>query len=548
MSTFSDSIKQMGGIKVAILAAAGILMLAFFLMIGFRTSVSRMVPLYSDLSLKDSSKLVSALEAAGVAYELSANGSQISVPSDKALRLRMDMAQQGIPANGSIVGYEIFDKAESFGSSNFVMNINAMRALEGELARTIGSMSGMDSARVHLVVPKQEIFTREKQKPSASVTIKMSGGKSIERSEVNAITHLIAAAVPGLEAARVAVIDSHGRLLARGDGNEGMNAAADSMLEYRIALETRMQQNLEELLEKVIGMGKVRVSVSADINFDRIITNSEKFDPNGQVLRSSQSTSQKEEAKDKEGGGAVSASGNLPQNSAGTENSGSSDRKVEKADETNNFEISKTTQNQIREGGTINRLTLGVLIDGVYREDANGEQQYSPRSDEEIAKIKSLVATAAGFNQERGDKIEIINMQFTQDKFELADESFFESFRMEIQGILQTLIFAGVAVLAIVLVIRPAVTQIMKGAQATADRANELAALENANMARLGGGSGSSVAGMGEENVEEADALIDVANVKGGMRSSSMRKVNEIVDKYPEETMGVIRQWLSRAS
>lgn len=540
MSALSDSIKQIGGAKVAVLAASGIVMLAFFLMLGFRTSVARMVPLYSDLSLKDSQKIISQLDATGVPYEVGGNGSQISVPSDKALRLRMDMASQGLPSGGSIVGYEIFDKAETFGSSNFVMNVNAMRALEGELSRTIGSIAGMDSARVHLVVPKREIFTREKDKPSASVTIKMAGGKSIERGEVRAITHLIAAAVPGLESSRVTVVDNHGRLLARGDGNEGMNAAADSMLEYRIAYESRTQQELEEVLEKVIGAGKVRITVNADINFDRTITNSEKFDPNGQVARSTQSNSQKEAANEAGSAGTVTAENNLPQSAASSEGSGGSKSNIEKVDETTNFEISKTTQNQVSEGGKLNKISIGVLVDGTYKGGSDGE--YTPRTDEEMAKIKSLVASAIGFDETRGDKIEVVNMRFTQDKFELADESFFERFKMEIQGIVQTLIFAGVAVLAIILVIRPAVQQIMKGAQVTADRANEMAALEaGGTMARIGGGA----TGGGAEAADDNDMLIDVANVKGGMKSSSMRKVNEIVDKYPEETMGVIRQWIT---
>lgn len=540
MSALNDTIKQMGGAKVAVLAASGIVMLAFFLMMGFRTSVARMVPLYSDLSLKDSQKIVAQLEGAGVAYEIGANGSQISVPSDKALRLRMDMASQGLPSGGSIVGYEIFDKAETFGSSNFVMNVNAMRALEGELSRTIGSIAGMDSARVHLVVPKREIFTRDKDKPSASVTIKMAGGKSLERGEVNAITHLVAAAVPGLDSSRVTVVDNHGRLLARGDGDD-TGAATDSMMEYRIAFEGRMQQNIEDVLEKVIGAGKVRVTVNADLNFDRVVINSEKFDPNGQVARSTQSNSQKEAAQEKASGGAVSAENNLPSKEASSDSNGGNTTNTEKSDETTNYEISKTTQNQIQAAGTVKKISVGVLVDGTYKEGSNG-QDYAPRTDEEIAKIKQLVSSAMGYDESRGDKIEIVNMRFTQDKFELADESFFERFKMELQGIIQTLIFAGVAVLAIVLVIRPAVTQIMKGAQVTADRANEIAALEGAGTRGLIAGGGDAA------NDDDGDTLIDVANVKGGMKSSSMRKVNEIVDKYPEETMGVIRQWLTKAS
>lgn len=542
MPALNDTLKQMGGAKVAVLAAAGIVMLAFFLMLGFRTSVARMVPLYSDLSLKDSAQIISELETAGIPYEVGANGSQISVPSDKALRLRMDMAAQGLPSGGSIVGYEIFDKAESFGSSNFVMNVNAMRALEGELSRTITSIAGMDSARVHLVVPKREIFTREKDKPSASVAIKMAGGKSLERGEVNAITHLIAASVPGLEANRVTVIDNHGRLLARGDGDEGVGAAADTMMEYRSAYEEKVRGKLEELLEKIIGAGKVRVTVNAQMNFDRVVTTSERYDPNGQVARSTQSNSQKENEQAKSASDAVSAQNNLPQNQSEQSGGDTNNRIVERTDETTNYEISKTVENLVREGGTVDKISVAVLVDGTYGDSG---ENYTPRSDEELAKIRSLVASAVGYDEKRGDNIEVVNMKFTQDTFELADASFFDRFRLEIQGILQTLIFAGVAVMAIMLVIRPAVQQIIKGAQVSADRANELAALENQSMARLPGTAGSSAdAGFADA---DGDTMIDVANVKGGMRSSSMRKVSEIVDKYPEETLGVIRQWMQKA-
>ena len=258
-----------------------------------------MSPLYTGLSLEDSSKIVAELEKSSTPYELVGNGSEVLVPSDRVLRLRMSMAEQGLPSGGSIVGYEIFDRSETFGSSNFVMNINMMRALEGELARTISSLSDIDSARVHLVMPKRELFTREKEKPSASVTIKMRGGKSLEASEVMAITHLVASAVPELEASKVTIVDNHGRLLARGDGGESLDATASSSAEYRLNYENHMRQQLEDLVEKVIGAGKVRVQIAADINFDRIVTNSEKYDPDGQVARSTQSNSETDASADK---------------------------------------------------------------------------------------------------------------------------------------------------------------------------------------------------------------------------------------------------------
>lgn len=540
MSTLSDNIRQMGGAKVGILAATGIVLLALFLMLGFRTSISQMAPLYSDLSLSDSSKIISELDSQGIPYELSANGSQISVPSDRVLRLRMSLAQQGLPATGSIVGYEIFDKAESFGSSNFVMNVNMMRALEGELSRTIGALSGVESARVHLVVPKREVFTREKEKPSASVTIRMRGGKDMERSEVKAVTHMVASSVPGMEASMVTVIDGHGRLLARG-GGDSAEVAADTMLEYRMAYETRMRQTLEDLLEKVIGAGKVRVTVNADINFDRVVTNTEKYDPDGQVARSVQSNTQKENAQENSASGSVTADNNLPQNAATSGNGDTSKRLNERTDETTNYEISKTTQQLVSDGGKVNKLNVAVLVDGTYQGES-GSEQYTPRTEEELSKLRALVTSAVGFDEKRGDRVEIVNMRFTQESFQLSEESFFERFRVEMQGIMQTLIIAGVAVMAILLVIRPAVQQIMKGAQVTADRANELAALETNSMARISAAGGGDLM----EEDDGGESLIDVANIKGGMKSSSMRKVTEIVDKYPEETMGVLRTWLNQ--
>lgn len=546
-----DSMKGMGNLRIRLLVGAGVLLLGFFMMMAFRMSSAGMSPLYTGLSMDDSAKIAAELEKEGVPYELSAGGSQISVPAEKMLRLRLTMAEQGIPSGGSIVGYEIFDRSESFGSSNFVMNVNAMRALEGELARTISSLNGVDTVRVHLVVPKRELFTREKEKPSASVAIKMRGGSALEHQEVNAITHLIASAVPSLEPSKVTIIDSHGKLLARGDGNDSLDGAANAATEYRVAYETRTQQSLEDLLEKVIGIGKVRVQVAADINFDREVTNSEKYDPDGQVARSVQSNSQKENATDKTGKDNVTVSGNLPQGAGNGEGSSNSNKNTEHSDETTNYEISKITQNHVKEVGNINKLSIAVLVDGTYPEGTDGKTTYTPRTDEELKQLKALVSSAVGFDEKRGDKIELVNMRFTQDSLNLVEASFFEKFKLEIQSITQTLIISVVAILAILLVLRPAVSKMAKQVQPPSERvAGEMAMLQGSapvagRIASPDSGGGAPVGGFDEP---PADEIINVANIKGGMKSSSMSKINEIVEKYPEETMGVLRQWILKQS
>ncbi|MCE2926776.1 MAG: flagellar M-ring protein FliF [Rickettsiales bacterium] len=543
----------MGKAKIGAMLAMSTLLLAFFLFVAFRLSSANMVPLYTSMSLEDSSKVVAELEQSGTPYELIGNGTGVMVPSDKVLRLRMTLAEQGLPSGASIVGYEIFDRQESFGSSNYIMSINVLRALEGELSRTIGSIAGIETARVHLVMPKRELFTRDKDKPSASVTIKMRGGHSLEKNEVTAITHLIASAVPGLEPSKVTVVDSHGKLLARGSGEDSLDATAATAMEYRTAYENQMRDRLEELLEKVVGAGKVRVKVAADMNFDRIITNSEKFDPDGQVARSVQSTTGREDSKDKAAADNVTAANNLPQASTAGAGGASSDKLSENSTETTNFEISKTVQNHVREGGTVNKLSVAVLVDGIYTTDAEGNQSYAPRSEEELNKLKTLINSAVGFDEKRGDRIEVVNMQFTDKADALEEESFFARFKLEMQSIIQTLIIGVVAILAILLVLRPAVTQLVRGTQTPSGRvAGELAALEAPGMAaagaapaRIPGGGGGNPASLGAEQ-GETEILIDVANIKGGMKSSSMNKINEIVDKYPEETMGVLRQWMMK--
>ncbi len=554
MNAMAESFKGLGKVKLGLMTAVGIGLLGLFALVGLRVSSPAFSPLYTNLTLQDSAKIVSELEKQNVPYELRANGAEVLVPNDKVLRLRMGMAQAGLPSGGSIVGYEIFDKSETFGSSNFVMNVNAMRALEGELARTIGSFTQVDQARVHLVVPKRELFTRDRQEPSASVWVKLRGNQELSKSEIASITHFTSAAVPGLRTSRITVVDSNGRLLARGDGDDSSAAAASSAEEFRVNYENRIKQTLEDLIEKVVGPGRVKAEVAADMNFDRIVTKSEKYDPDGQVARSVQSNSTRDNSEEKEGKDAVTVANQLP-NSAGTSNQNSpqNKRQSEKSDETTNYEISKTVQEHAKEGGTVNKISVAVLVDGNYSApDADGNQTYTPRSDEELKRIQSLVKTAIGFDEKRGDTVEVVNMQFNQVKEEVVAESFFEKFRHQTEGIIQTLIIAVVLILAILLVLRPAIMHVVRNTTPASDKtADALAALEAPNPAmRLpGAGAGAFTppsTGESEIQFEEDDTMVNLNNIKGRVRSSAIKKVNDMVEKNPDESVNVVRQWMLR--
>ena len=287
---------------------------AFFIYIATRLTTPGMTLLFADLDTADSGQIVAKLENMGVPYELRGNGNQILVPSDQVLRLRLSVAQEGLPSGGSM-GYELFDRSESLGTSNFVLNIHRLRALEGEIARTIASLSNVRAARVHLVLPKRELFSRDKQEPSASILLQMRGGYRLTKSEVFAIQHLVASAVPKLRPSRISILDGRGTLLAAGKGDD-MTAIGSSIggEDMTAAYEARLGRKIEGMLERTVGAGRVRAEVKADMDFDRISTTSETFDPDGQVVRSTQSVEENATTGDSELSSPVTVASNLPSN------------------------------------------------------------------------------------------------------------------------------------------------------------------------------------------------------------------------------------------
>src|SRR6185312_14176411 len=321
----------------------------------------------------------------------------------------MAMAEIGLPHGGS-VGYEIFDKTDQFGPSQFVENINQVRALEGELERTITSINLVQSARVHLVLPQRQMFSRDRQEASASIVLKVRG--KLSSGQVAAIQHLVAAAVPNLNPNHVSIVDDQGNLLARGDGDASTALTSSNAEEMRVNYESRMAHNVEQLLERSVGAGKARVDVHAEMNFDRVTTNSETYDPDGQVVRSTQTDNQSEQ-NGTSSGAAVSVSTNLPNGQTAPNNSG--DNKQSKSthtQETVNYEISKTVKSQISDQGTVKRLSVAVLVDGTSSVGNDGKKTYQPRSPDELKQLTALVRSAVGYDEKRGDTVEVVNMPF----------------------------------------------------------------------------------------------------------------------------------------
>lgn len=541
--------RQLGPARIAMMAVVAAGMIGFFMFMTSRLATPDLSLLYSDLTLEDSSAIASRLDSQSIAYELRGGGTQIYVPESEVARVRLAMASDGLP-NGGSVGYEIFDDSSTLGTTNFVQRINQSRALEGELSRTISALRQVKSARVHLVLPRREVFSRDQQEPTATVVLRLNGS-TLQPSQVVAIQHLVSTAVPGLQPSRISIIDNNGRLLARGgDTDEDAFSAANGE-EARQRYESRLARAIEKLLERSVGIGAVRAEVSADIDFDRVTTSDESYDPDGQVARSTQTVEQEDDSADADPNNSVSIANNLPTagaldaNNASTSNSSS--RRVE---ETVNFEISRKVTTQVRETGNVKRLTVAVLVDGAL--DAEGT--YTARTPEQLVQYEALVQSAIGYDESRGDVVEIVNLQFIPlgvEEVPLTKVDFLGLPKADLLRIAEMLVLGIVAVLVILLVVRPVIT-----------RAFDIAATANP-MAMLPAGAstgpvgqlappaqaladGSEVSNGGE--TPEVQSGLDISQVDGRLQASSMNQINQVIAKHPDETVAILRQWMYQES
>jgi flagellar M-ring protein FliF len=538
---FIQLIRNLGPARLLTMALIAAGTIAFFYYLIGKVNTPEMGLLYSDLDLKDSGQIVQKLESLNVPYELRAQGSQILVPVDQATKLRMSMAELGLPHGGS-VGYEIFDKTDQFGPSQFVENINQVRALEGELERTISSINLVQSARVHLVLPQRQLFSRDRQEASASIVLKVRG--KLSSGQVAAIQHLVAAAVPDLNPNHVSIVDDQGTLLARGDGDASAAATSSNAEEMRVNYENRMARNVEQLVERSVGAGKARVDVHAEMNFDRITTNSESYDPDGQVVRSTQTDNQSEQ-NGNTSGAAVSVSTNLPNGQTAPSSSDTKQSKSTHTQETVNYEISKTVKSQISDQGTVKRLSVAVLVDGTTTAGADGKKTYHPRSPDDLKQLTVLVRSAVGYDEKRGDTVEVVNMPFAGAEEPPAAPAAFNLMGLEKGDLMYLGTTAGTALiglLILMLVVKPMFGRFLDTAKNLGGSAMPaLAAAGGAPTAALPAPAGTAVARALQPPQGE---MIDIGQVDGRVAASSLKKIGEIVEKHPDEAVAIVRSWM----
>src|SRR5690606_1594043 len=444
------------------MAVVAVMLLGFFAFIIIRSTTPQLAPLYTNLEFGDSSAIISELNSMGTPYEIRSEGATILVPRDQITTLRMSLAEDGLPARGQ-VGYEIFDNQSTLGATSFVQNINHIRALEGELARTIGALSRVESARVHLVLPERELFRRDIREPSASIVLTVRG--QLSAGEIRAVQHLVASAVEGLSPNGVSIVDSSGALLASGSGEGEVSVTAQAMEERKLGLETRMRTRLEEMLASVVGLGRARVQVSAELDLNRSTRTSETFDPESQVVRSAQTVETGDQSTGPGNSGQVTVANELPGASEqAAANSGGMQSASSTLEETLNYEISSTTETAVTEAGAIKRLSVAVVVDGVYTYDAAGNAVYAPREQAEIDQITALVRTAMGYEEARGDQIEVINMQFAERPgIEAGTEApgLFDFTRDDLVRFAEMAVTLLIALALVLLIMRPLVRKVL---------------------------------------------------------------------------------------
>ncbi len=376
--------------------------------------------LYSDLDQNEAGEIVSYLSDNKIPYQLSDGGGTIEVPSGDVYGTRIALASEGLPRSGTM-GYSIFDE-NNLGMTDFLQNLNFRRALEGELTRTIMQLNEVQAARVHIVMPKERLFKKDQKDATASVVLKLKGNADLSKRQIKGITHLVASSVEGLKPSNIAIVDYDGNLMSSGTENDPLAGLSSSQLEVRKQVEQYLQDKAQSMMDDVLGQGKSVIRVTADLDFQQIEKTSETFDPNAPSVRSEERVKSTLSATDK----------------AAEDSESKQDDNTETV--ITNYELNKTVEHIVNAIGTIGRLSVAVLVDGIYTpvegEGGAMEMMYQPRPQEELDRLASIVKNAVGFDQQRNDQIEMVNIAFDrnnlQDDQDLLDSMYMREFYMDI--------------------------------------------------------------------------------------------------------------------
>ncbi|MEA2101209.1 MAG: flagellar basal-body MS-ring/collar protein FliF [Thermodesulfobacteriota bacterium] len=389
----------------------GALSIAVFVVTLMWTLAPDYVYLFTNLTETDASLVVQQLKSDHVPYRLVKGGSAIEVPEEQLYETRLNLASKGLPKGGSGKGFALFDET-GFSTSEFVQKINYQRALQNEITQTIMSLDEVDFARVHISLPKESVFIEDELPAKASIVIRLRPGAGISSGRIQGIVYLVAKSVRGLEPENISILDIQGRVLYEGKDQNSAVFMANNQLEVKKSIEKDMQQRAQDLLDRILGPNAAIVKISTDIDMDMVKSSHETFDPEVHVVRS-------EELQDRYTGNKQNAQGiagtqsNLPTGRGGAV-TGAPGAGEGSSNVIKNYEIGNSRTQRIQSPGRITRLTVSVVVDGIYTTDDQGKRVFTPRSPDELKEIEKSVKTAIGFSRDREDIISVTCMSFAK--------------------------------------------------------------------------------------------------------------------------------------
>ena len=549
---------QLGGRKLGALAAIGVAVFALVGVGGYYLSRPATETLYSGLDRGDVASIGAALHDADIPFDVSPDGAAVSVRYGQTAQARMLLAERGLPHSGN-AGYELYDKMGSLGLTSFMQDVTRVRALEGELARTIQTISGIRAARVHVVLPDEGSFRRARQPPSASVVIRAS---TLDDSHVaGAIRHLVAAAVPGMTIDEVTVLSTDGTVLASGD--DAANGAPTKMLDLEKVIDRNVGENIRRTLTPSLGAKNLQVSVTARLNTDTKQTAETIYNPDGRGARAPPPLKETQNQQNATSSAPAGVGQNLPQNKPTGGDGKNSSEQNDKREELNNFEISSKTVTTSSTGYSIDRLSIAVVINRAAFAAALGDKPAQAEIDKRLAEVEQLVGTAAGVDKARGDTVKVMAVDFVDNARDLEpvpSPGLMEAVMRQSGTLINAglvLVFTGVVV---IFVVRP-LTRVLSGPAAgtAADDGGlpELSMLDDAPLMlpdssevgdadmpmgldalARGRPSPFQVAAWNDEEV----SLID--DITSQPRRSPQKRLEQMIEFDEQQAAAVLKQWI----
>lgn len=507
--------------------------------------------LFGGLDSRQAADIVKALDAQAVPYQYDTNTGSLTVPAARVHELRLKLAAEGLPKSAE-TGYQILDKDQGFGVSQFKENVQYIRALEGELAQSIAAIAAVKSARVHLAIPKRTVFVRKEQETTASVVVNLHG--SLSEAQVNAIMHLVASSVPNMKAANVSVVDQSGNLLSQQSPNLGMNMSL-KQLEYTRNIEQTLAARIQDLLSPLVGSKGVRAQVTAEVDFTKQEQTRENFNPDPEAVRSSQEIRERNKAAGPEGiPGALTnqppQAGIAPEEDyPGKDKNGGLAKDLQSEKITKNYEIDRTITHLQSQVGTLKRLSVAVVVDDRVKTNEEGALQRMPLTEEELARFKNLVRDAVGVDEARGDNLSLVNISFQSEAEEdvglpIWQQAWFWDVMKQVAG--------GLAVLLIIFgVLRPLLRDLtgVKEREKLAEdlpdedeeEAAQLAVQQADQNARLAGGDAAIAGTLNALDEQQQEQLSELEKEDIDL----VAHIRTQIDADPKVAAKVLREWMT---